>query len=224
MSEVEITVRGAHTAFAPPERATVKLVVALEAGDANSVYSSTAGVANQLRASIEGLHDAANGPVTWWSSDQVQTWAARPWNKDGKQLPLRFHARVSFQVKFSNFSELSRWVTSAVEQPGASIGGIEWALTAAHRDELTAQVRAAAVANAVQKAQAYADALGSGKVRALALADAGMLGEGLHPSSNAPASFQRMASAGGAGGGGDVEFEPQDINVSAEVDARFITT
>ncbi|HUF99983.1 MAG TPA: SIMPL domain-containing protein, partial [Ilumatobacter sp.] len=215
-------VRGAHTAFAPPERATVKLVVALEAGDSNSVYSSTVEVANGLRRSIEALHNPSNGPVTWWSSDQVQTWASRPWNKDGKQLPLRFHARVSFQAKFSDFSEMSRWVTGAVEQPGASIGGIEWALTAAHRDALTAKVRAAAVTNALDKAQAYADAIGAGKVRMLAVADAGMLGEGLHPTSGQPASFQRMASAGG-GPGGDVEFAPQDISVSAEVDARFIT-
>lgn len=212
MSEVEITVRGAHTAFAPPERATAPLVAALEAGDANSVYSSTVEVANVLRRSIEALHHPADGPVTWWSSDQVQTWASRPWHKDGKRLPMVFHARVSFQVKFSDFSELSKWVTSAVEQPGASIGGIEWALTAGHKDALTAQVRAAAVTNAMENAQAYSDAIGAGKVRMLAVADAGMLGEGLHPSSPAPASFQRMSAQAG-GGGGDVEFAPQDITV-----------
>jgi uncharacterized protein YggE len=222
MSEVEITVRGAHTAFAPPERATVKLVVTHEAGDANSVYSSTVEVANGVRQSIEALHDPANGPVTWWSSDQVQTWASRPWHKDGKRLPMVFHARVSFEVKFSDFSALSRWVTGVVEQPGASVSGIEWALTAAHRDALNAEVRAAAVTNAVQKAQAYADAIGAGKVRVLAVADAGMLGEGLHPTSGAPASFQRMSAAAG-GGGGDVEFAPQDISITAEVDARCIT-
>lgn len=222
MSEVEITVRGSHTAFAPPERATVKLMVALEAGDANSVYSSTVEVANGLRRSIETLHNPTNGPVTWWSSDQVQTWASRPWHKEGKRLPLVFHARTSFQVKFSDFSELSRWVTGAVDLPGASIGGIEWTLTAAHRDSLTAQVRGAAVANALQKAQAYADAIGAGKVRMLAVADAGMLGEGLHPVNASPATFQRMASSSG-GGGGDVEFAPQDISVTAEVDARCIT-
>ncbi len=175
-----------------------------------------------LRRSIEALHNPTDGPVTWWSSDQVQTWASRPWHKDGKRLPMVFHARVSFQVKFSDFSEMSKWVTGAVEQPGAAIGGIEWALTAAHKDALIAQVRAAAVTNALEKAQAYSDAIGAGKVRMLAVADAGMLGEGLHPTSAAPASFQRMSAAAG-GGGGDVEFAPQDISVSAEVDARFIT-
>jgi len=78
------------------------------------------------------------------------------------------------------------------------------------------------VTNAMQKAQAYADAIGAGKVRVLAVADAGMLGEGLHPVSGSPASFQRMSAAAG-GGGGDVEFAPQDISVTAEVDARCIT-
>jgi uncharacterized protein len=222
MSEVEITVRGSHTAFAQPERATVRLVVALETGDANSVYSSTVEVANGLRRSIEPLHNPTKGPVTWWSSDQVQTWASRPWNKDGKRLPLVFHARASFQVKFSDFSELSRWVTGAVEQQGVSIGGIEWALTATHRDSLTAQVRGEAVANALRKAQAYADAIGAGTARVLAVADAGMLGEGLRPVSDAPASFQRMSAAAGSGGG-DVEFAPQDISVTAEVDVRCTT-
>ncbi len=220
MSEVEITVRGAHTAFAPPERATVSVNVALEAADPKTVHAAVVDVAAQLQRSIEPLHRPDSGPVTWWSSDQIRTWANRPWNKDGKRLPLVFHARTAFQVKFSDFDVMSQWVTQAVEFRGAAMAGIEWALTAAHRERLLAEVRAGAVRNAVDKAQAYADALGSGQVRVLALADAGMLGEGMHPVHPEQMQFARMADAGGSA---DQTFTPNDISVTVEVDARLLT-
>lgn len=220
MSEIEITVRGTHTWFAPPERATVRLVVALEAAEASTVHEAVAQVAINVRGSIEPLHRPDSGPVTWWASDQIQTWANRPWHKEGKRLPMVYHARLSFLVKFSDFAELSRWVTHVSEFDGTSIAGIDWALTATHREESIARVRAGAVQDAIRKAQAYADAVGAGQVRIVAIADAGMLGEGLHPTAPQPATFARSAAPGG---GADVDFTPNDISINAEVDARCIT-
>lgn len=219
MSSIDITVRGAHTAYTPPERATVMLTIGIDAPEAAIASRNVASSADIVRRSIEPLHNPQSGPVTWWSSDQLRTWATRPWNKDGKVLPLVHHARVTFSVKFSDFAQLSTWLSTTVDVPGASIAGIDWALTAARREQLIGQVRRAAVQDAVAKAQAYADAVGAGTVRVVAIADAGMLGEGLHPTQAPSAKFARAVAADS---GGPVEFTPEDIATAAEVDVRCL--
>ena len=222
MSDIEITVRGSYTAYAPPERATVKLRVGLEGPDATRAFSAVTDTAAAVRASIEPLHDPSAGPVTWWSSEQVRTWAHRPWNKDGKQLPLVHSAAVDFDVKFSDFSAMSSWVRNAVDHAGATVSRIDWALTTARRDALTADVRARAVTDATTKARAYAAAIGVATVRAVAIADAGMLGDGLHPTAPQGLAYARAGSADA--GGAELQFAPQDIAVTAEIDARFVAS
>jgi uncharacterized protein YggE len=74
------------------------------------------------------------------------------------------------------------------------------------------------VRDAVTRAQAYADALGLGAIRPVAVADAGMLGA--QPETGPGAAYMRAAAVGG--GTADVELVPEHIEVSAEVDARFL--
>ena len=222
MSDIEVTVRGTFTAFAPAERATVSLIVGLQGPEAAAVISETTRAADAVRGTIERLHSPASGPVTWWSSQQLHTWSQRPWTKDGKQLPLVHSARVQFEVKFSDFTALSGWMGEVGGLPGVSVNGIDWALTSDRRKALVDEVRVAAVRDAVAKAQAYASAFGLQTVRAISVADAGMLGIGRPDvgGGKGPA-FSRAAAAGG-GGGSDPQFAPRDIAVEAEVDARFI--
>jgi uncharacterized protein YggE len=217
VERVEITVRGEHTAFLRPERATVHAEIGLEGPSGAAVYDGAVGSARRVTDAVTALHDPEAGPVTWWSSDQVRTWARRPWNQEGKQLPLVHHAQLTLQVKFRDFARMSAWLGEVTPVPGFRVGRIEWALTAARQESTTREVRVAAVRQAAEKAQAYADALGLGPVHPVALADAGMLGDGLEPRHEGAAMFSRAAAAGG----GDVEFVPQDVAVVARVDARF---
>lgn len=218
MERVEITVRGEHVAFRPAERATVHGQVVLEGPSAETVYAAAGRSGEAVTGSVVALHDPERGPVTWWSRDQVRTWAQRPWSAEGKQLPVVHHARTELQVKFSDFAQLSTWLARASSVDGFRVERIEWALTAAHRDALVRDVRMAAVRDAQQKAQTYADALDLGRVHVVALADAGMLGEGLEPSHATPGAFSRSAASQGDG---MVAFVPQDVSVAARVDARF---
>jgi uncharacterized protein YggE len=173
-----------------------------------------------VKVSVVPLHDGEHGPVTWWSAEQLRIWSTRPWNQDGEQLPLVHHASVGVAVKFRDFQALSRWVGEHVAgTDGFRLSSVEWALTVRRRDELAQQVRSRAVQDAVTRAQQYADALGLGKVIPVALADAGMLGANLHPTAGPGVALMRAASTGGAP---DVELVPEDIEVSAEVDARFL--
>ena len=218
MERVEITVRGEHTAFLRPERATVHAEVGLEGSTATGVYDGAVTSARRVTDAVTALHDPGAGPVTWWSSDQVRTWARRPWNQEGKQLPLVHHAQLTLQVKFRDFVRMSAWLGEMTPVPGFRVARIEWALTAARQETVTREVRTAAVRQAAEKAQAYADALDLGPLHPVALADAGMLGGGLEPRSEGAAMFSRAAAGSG---GGDVEFVPQDVAVVARVDARF---
>ena len=218
----EITVRGSYSAFQPPERATVRATLGFEGPQPQPVYERVVRDLEAVKASIAPIHHPDQGPVTWWSTQHVRTWANRPWNQDGKQLPLVHHASVGVEVKFRDFGELSRWVGRHVEgTTGFSLDGVVWALTEARKHELARQVRARAVQDAATRAQEYADALGLGPVRALALADAGMLGNGLHPMSvGAEAAYQRASKD--MDGAAELALSPEDIEVTAVVDGRFV--
>lgn len=221
MADVEITVRGTHRAEMPPERAKVRVRVVRDGPDAEQVIGDVASVADRVRGAVTELHDAEAGPVVAWSSDRMQTWSSRPWNQDGVQLPLVHHAQLGFEAEFADFIALGRWLSDVAVLDGVVVDGVEWALTDEHRDELLREVRAGAVGDARAKAEVYAQALGLGRVTVLAVADAGMLGEGIHPvggHEGAPIARAMAMSARAP----EVELEPRPITVAAEVDARFL--
>ena len=218
----EITVRGTFTAFQAPERGTVHATIAFEGPAMEPVYDRVARDLEAVKTSVTPLKTGDHGPVTWWSAQQLRTWSTRPWNQDGIQLPLVHHASVGIEVKFRDFAALSRWVGQHVANTdGFSVSRVEWRLTSKRRTELQRQARTRAVEDAVIRAQQYADALGLGKIRPIAVADAGMLGDGLHPESGGRAAYMRAVSAA-PDSGPDVELIPEDIEVSAAVDARFV--
>lgn len=174
-----------------------------------------------MKASVTRLQTGDPAPITWWSAGQLRTWSQRPWHKDGKQLPMVHHAGVDIDVKFRDFDALSRWVGEHVSGTGGfRVAQVVWALTAARRDALFADARTRAVRDAVARAQQYADALELGAVRPVAIADAGMLAAQVLPESGHGGTFLRAAAS--PAGGGDVELLPEDIEVSATVDARFL--
>lgn len=215
----DITVRGSFSAFQPPERGTVHATISYEGPQMQPVYERVARDLETVRDSVAGLLD---GPVTWWSAGQLRTSSTRPWNSDGKQLPLVHRASVTVDVKFRDFLELSRWVGQHIAgAEGFRVSSVEWALTEVRRDELRREARRRAVLDAADRAQQYSDALGLGAVRPVAIADAGMLGAHLRPDTGGGAPFARAAALR-AGGGAEVEFVPEDIEVSAAVDARFV--
>ncbi|MCW2825191.1 MAG: hypothetical protein JWQ91_2108, partial [Aeromicrobium sp.] len=82
-----------------------------------------------------------------------------------------------------------------------------------------AEVRKAAVDDAVAKAQSYANAVRRGKVTAVQLADPGMLTSPGDGAQGAPVLHQ--AAYGLAGEGPELDLTPEEIVIRVEVDARF---
>lgn len=224
MSDTVITVRGRFEAHHPPERATVRLTVGHEGPDKGQVYAATAEGANRLAGQIRPLVDpTGHGPATWWSAGRLATWAHRPWNTEGRQLPLVFHARVEMTVKFRDFDALARFVDSVGSAPGVAVTDIDWALTEDRRLTLEREARRRAVEDARARAGDYAEAAGLAEVEVVAVADAGMLGDptGGGPGPVGGVAFARTASAPAGGGAEAAPLQPEDITVTATVDARF---
>ncbi|MCV7134098.1 SIMPL domain-containing protein [Mycobacterium hodleri] len=216
----EITVSGSFSAFQPPERGTVHASIGYEGPEMRAVYDRVARDLETVKESVSHLEGDGQGAVTWWSAQQLRTWSTRPWNKDGKRLPLVHHASVSVEVKFRDFAALSQWVGEHVSNTdGFNLSRVDWALTDKRRDELVEEVRTKAVRDAATRAQLYADALGLGAVSPVAIADAGMLGT--HALNEEGGGYLRAARAS-AGSGPDVELVPEDVRISATVDGRFV--
>lgn len=218
----EITVRGSYTSFQQPERATVVATLAYEGAQLQPAFDRIVCDLEAVKTSLEPLHDPERGPVTWWSTQEVRTWSHRPFNKDGRQLPLVHHAAVGLQVKFRDYTALSRWIgehTAATD--GFRVDQVRWALTEVRNQALTREVRERAVQDAAVRAQAYADALGLGPISPVAIADAGMLGHGTEPTSGSEVMYSRAARGKAPGQGPELDLIPEDIEVSVHVDARF---
>ncbi|HWM34414.1 MAG TPA: SIMPL domain-containing protein [Pseudolysinimonas sp.] len=218
-----ITVQGSHTAWFDAERATLHVSAAFDGPKRDEVFARATSTAADVTGIITPLFDAEAGPVTWWSSDRVSVWSERPWNNEGKRLPLVYHAAISVQARFRDFDALSRVIEQLAIMDGVNLGGIDWDLTDERRTAVTDEVRTAAVADAIRKAGTYAAAAGLGTPTVVAVADPGMLGDG-SSGSPAPAPYERMAfraQAMDAGGGAPLTLTPEQIQVASSVDVRF---
>jgi uncharacterized protein YggE len=222
MHETVITVRGEFSDRFPAERATVQVDVSFDGPERQTVFESASRAAETVRSTITALHNPDSGPVTHWSADSVRVWSERPWNAEGAQLPLVFHSRIGLSARFSDFAALSRWIEDALAVDGVELSSIDWALTASRTTTVTAEVRSRAVKDAVAKATIYAQSIGLGTVRAIALADPGMLGE--RGSGAGAEVMHRTSAAMMKSGGPELSLKPESIEISAVVDARFLAS
>ncbi|UMG91433.1 SIMPL domain-containing protein [Nocardioides sp. TF02-7] len=208
----ELLVRGTASAAEPPGRGTVRAAVAADGPAMQPVHDRVVRQLAVVTASVQEL----GAVVTRWSTGHVRTWADRPWQPDGSRPPPVHHARIEVAVELADPAALARWVDRHGATAGFEVLGVEWALTEEREQELGREVRARAVRDAVARAQEYADALGLGTVRPVAVADAGLLA----PPGAAPLA-EAVALRAGAADGGGLELAPADIEVTAAVDARF---
>ena len=212
---LEITVRGSAEQRFAAERATVTLAAAIERADKQQVYDEAVAVLEPLVMQLRELAD--RGAVTTWSSDQVRVYSHRPWGPDGMRGELLHVARLQVSAEFTDFERLSGFVDYWAGKDGIEIGGIEWDVTVRNRRAYEAEVRKAAVDNAITKAQAYADAVRRGRVTALQIADPGMLNGG---GDRTPEPLF-LAGAMSDKTGPELDLTPDDIVIHVEVDAHF---
>lgn len=220
MSEVTITVRGEHETRVLPEEAVAHLSVRAEGPERGAVVERIAALAAPLREELTTRKDAEG--VTDWSSQRVSVWANRPWNNEGKQLALVHYASVEITATFTDFAALSWWISDVAERDGVQVDNVTWRLTPATAKSMEADVAAQAVQVAVDRATAYASAIGLASLTPLEIADLGLLTDASPGPAPAPKMMRAVAmGAMDSGGAPAVELQPEDIVVTAAVEARF---
>jgi len=219
MSEVTVTVRGEHERRVAPERATIRVSVRSEGPERTVVVEHVMRLADPVRRSITERADT--GSIVDWTSTRLSVRAERPWSNDGKRLAPVFYASVDFTATFAEASELSIWASDISPWDGVEVGGVEWHLTPETRTQVEQEVAAEAVGVAVTRAEAYAGALGLEQVTPLEIADAGLISKG-QGSAEAPLMKARGGIAFAADAGPAMEYEPDEIVISATVEARFL--
>lgn len=218
-SEVTVTVRGEHEARVAPERATVNVSVRTDGSERTDVVESALRFADPVRSSISDRSDA--GAVVDWSSKRISVRAERPWSSEGTRLDPVYYASIDFTATFAEASELSLWVSDISAWDGVEVGWVDWHLTSETRTQVERDVAASAVGVAVSRAEAYAGALGLDEVTPLEIADVGLISSG-QPAPGAPMLKARGAVAFAADSAPAMEYEPEEIVISATVEARFL--
>ncbi|WP_298038083.1 SIMPL domain-containing protein [uncultured Microbacterium sp.] len=216
MSDVTITVRGDNEIRVSPERATIHLTVSSDGHDRAAVVTEALRRAEPLRAGLEQRVEAET--LVEWSSNRLSVRGDRPWNNEGKRLATVYRASVDFTATFAEASELSLWVSEMSGEDGLEIGHVSWALTPHTRARIEQEVAAAAVGVAVARAEAYATALGLTSVVPQEIADVGMISA---PRAVQPGLQVRAAAFAVGESAPAMSYEPDDIVVSATVEARF---
>ncbi|MGI0521713.1 SIMPL domain-containing protein [Microbacterium maritypicum] len=219
MSEVTVTVRGEHEARVAPERATIRVGVRADGPERTAVVENVMRLAEPVRSSITDRADT--GSVVEWTSKRLSVRAERPWSNDGKRLAPVYYASIDFTATFAEASDLSIWVSDISPWDGVEVGWVDWHLTTATRAQIERDVAAVAVGVAVTRAEAYAGALGLHEVTPLEIADVGLISSG-QPSPGAPMLKARGGVAFAADAAPAMEYEPEEIVISATVEARFL--
>lgn len=210
---VDITVRGEAEARYPAERAIVTLAAAVEAADKQQAYDQATAAQSAITAQLTELAD--RNAVLDWSSEQVSVSSYRPWRDDGERGNPVHVARVEIMAEFSDFTRLGGFIDYWAGRDGVDIAGIVWDVLARSRRAREAELRKAAVDDAINRAQSYADALRRGRVVPTRIADAGLLEGGGGPRPYAV----KLESAMDAGGG--LRLTPEPVLIHVAVEAGF---
>lgn len=167
---VVIAVAGSASRSVPPERGTLRLRVVGEGdGALDVVVPLLARLVGEARA-----HEAA-GAVTRWSAESLATSVEHRWRGDREERVRT--ASAPLEVRFRDLAAMLGWLGGLADEEAVRVDGVDWTVTAATRSALERELRGEAVADAVERADDYAAALGIGAVRAVRLEEAGLRGE-----------------------------------------------
>lgn len=218
-NSVEITVVGQGLSSFPPERCTVSLAVRTDGRTAESAAEPAHRLVQDLTGLIDPLYNPVGGPIDAWTLDQVRHSRSRPFDHNGEQLPYVYRALATIDVEFGQIDVVDAFVYAVSALDGVDVGHFDWKLTEESFADRTRRVRALAVQDAVDKAEAYAHSVGRTAITALAIADPGLLGVAAAPHQDYAVAARAYASADEG-----FDLRPQNIVIRAEVHARFAAT
>ncbi len=216
---MQISVQGEQRVRVAPERAELHLSVTKQGTDRARIVADVTENANRLAGELDALK--ASGAVEKFAVEPLRTYA---WKKNPASAE-RITATVDARVTFADFEALGRFSAELGNRAGIQLGWVGWSLTDATADRLRDECIAGAVGRARERAASMARAAGAGDLEIVEIADPGMLSS---------AEARTML-----GGGRDmiamsargmkmdepdaVEIRPEEIEVGAQLQVRFVT-
>ncbi|KAJ6141097.1 hypothetical protein N7497_011990 [Penicillium chrysogenum] len=157
MAPLKIVLDGSSSTTRQPERAALSFVVKATGKNRESVSKEVTETSNEINRLFKDLSPKTEtgetikgSPVTSFSSTSLQTWSQVPSDKSGKPLPTVYHATLSLNALFQDFTKLNEVVG----------GSLEWCLTEVTQKALSSESREEAMRDAVRKASDYARVIG----------------------------------------------------------------
>ena len=202
-----ISVRGEAFREVPPELAVISVTVSAYGRRRPDTLERLTERAAELRTALDDYADAIERRET--AGIQVHP-EVKP---DGERLPM-YTGRVTTTVTVTDFAVLGELLLRLGNQEQTAVAGPWWQLRPG--STAGAEVRRAAIADALNRAQDYADAVGARVDRLVEILDEGA--EGAQP-------MVRMAAfAGGPESDLALAIDPQQQTVRAAVTVRVTIT
>ncbi|MCU1394742.1 MAG: hypothetical protein JWM34_3170 [Ilumatobacteraceae bacterium] len=205
-----ITVRGSAITSVAPDRATLDL------GLTHVAVTSSAALAEVARqsADVEAVLIRFGLPGTAWSTQGVSVAEEWEWRND-TNTRVGYRATTGVTATLIALDSVAPLLSAAVDEADAQIRDLRWSVSAEHpaRRELLA----GAALDAVQRADAYADALGLQRGAVEEVSDLPI------SSGFVVAPMQAMARSKAADTGPTMSVNGGLIELHASVDVRFTT-
>lgn len=205
-----ISVSASGEAEAEPDQAVLRVAVLARADDANAVREQIARNVTQMR---EALREAG------LSDDQIRTVSFRidqeHREEDGERRPAGFRGIHAFEITLSNVSRAGTIIDVAVSNGANRVDSVELTLSEERRRE----VRADALRDAMENAQANADVIAE---------SANLTIVGVQTAATGDVNFRPVRaealSADVAAGQAKTEIESGPVTVSAQVQVTYNAT
>lgn len=204
-----IVARGEASREVPPELAVFSVTVSARDKDRQTTLTRLTERAAQLRSALDDYPEAIERRET--SGVQV-----RPELKRGGERVSAYAGSVTTTVTVTDFAALGELLLRLANQDQTAVSGPWWQLRPGSR--AGAEVRRAAIADALGRAREYAEAVGAEVDRLVEILDDGAGGGGAQP-------MMRMAAFRGAPEADlELDIDPQQQTVQAAVIVRVTIT
>lgn len=212
----DIIVRGQARDVRDPDLAELTLVAQTEARDQATAHATVGSAVAALTASAAALQTANPGACDGLSASQAHqsSWTSK--------MGQRFTETVTATMRFTDFAVMSEWVfanTNAIVQ----LQHISWQLSRPVRDAVRRQLGMAAVADARDRAETFADAAGLTVIAVARLADPGLLfGSARINSDEIPLATRARFLGAAVTDDQGIDLTPDPIETTALVEAHFL--
>lgn len=239
MAPTVINIQGSATLRRPAEIAVLNIEVSSSGKDQPTASRNVIQTVNNLQSILDAasLRTPPNNtgdsgssssssstisptaPISFYSIASLSTSSSDELDKDSLPTGSRIYtATTSIEIHFRSFATLGTMVVQFSSIPFVSLQGISWKLTDEVQAELEEQARTDALRHAIARARNYAQVIDRNTVTPVKIQDSQQY---LFFEGRARQAAFKVADTASFGIGVGIDFEPQVIEVKANLEVEF---